>query len=204
MPNIPSQNCPEGQQITVSQAYQYAQQAGFKGDGLAIIVAIAQAESGLCTTAWNSNDPNGGSFGVLQINGAHIGSQLGQISEQCAIDPLCSFNYAYDLSQGTDFSAWGAYTNGSYLRFLTQSLSGGLQPSGGTGGGTPNQGTQPGVPLTSQAPGVLTDIPNPFDAITNSPLWQIISDPIRMLKLTFGLMLIGIAFFLLIRPEVTT
>lgn len=113
--------------LTVAQATDAAYQAGFSDNtGLAIIVAIAQAESGLDTNAVNRNDPNGGSYGILQINAIHFGID---IPGSCAMDAFCSFRYAWLLSKGgTDFSPWGSYTNGTYKQFL----SGGSPPQGGT------------------------------------------------------------------------
>lgn len=98
--------------LSIAQARQKATAAGFTDGGLDTIVAIAQAESGFNTQAVNAADPNGGSFGILQINGVHFGSGITQAQ---AFDPDYSFRYAYELSQGgTNFSAWSTYTSGAY------------------------------------------------------------------------------------------
>jgi len=103
--------------ISIGQALTYAGDAGFRGKGKIIIVAIAMAESGLNTTAYNPHDPYGGSFGILQINGSHFLS--GTTTKGCALDPACSFRFAYELSRhGTYFGDWGTYTNGSYRQYL--------------------------------------------------------------------------------------
>lgn len=95
--------------ISIDQARNYASAAGFTGKSLDIIVAIAQAESGLDTTIINPNDPHGGSFGILQINGVH------GLSRSQMFDPAYSFRFAYQLSkQGTDFHDWSTYTSGKY------------------------------------------------------------------------------------------
>jgi hypothetical protein len=105
--------------LSIAQLSQIAANAGFSGQSLKDIVAIAMAESGGNTQAVNSNDPYGGSYGVLQINGAHFTS--GTTTKECAFDPQCSFNYAYQLSNGgANFRPWGTFTNGSYQRFLPQ------------------------------------------------------------------------------------
>jgi len=163
--------------LTVDQLTSYAKTAGFSGTGLNTIVAIAQAESNGNTTAWNRSDPFGGSFGVLQINGAHIlGVDGNEIALSCAYDPQCSFNYAFQLSKnGTDFHDWGTFTNGNYAQFL-----------GNSSAQTVQQSTTP------------TTTGSPFDAIMNSPLWQWINDPLRLFKLVGGLALIVIAIVLLI------
>lgn len=95
--------------LTRAQLTLYAQQAGFSGQALSDVVAIALAESGGKTDVVNPNDPNGGSYGVLQINGIH-----GQ-PQSCTFDPLCSFQFAYQLSNGgTNFQPWSTYTSGVY------------------------------------------------------------------------------------------
>lgn len=114
--------------ITVRQAQQYASHAGFSSSVLVAgtpysqrdtIVGIAQAESGLDPSAVNPNDPNGGSFGILQINGAWFGS--GGASKSLALDPGRAFQFAYtNISrQGSDFSAWSTFTSGAYKKFLS-------------------------------------------------------------------------------------
>ncbi len=82
--------------LTLQQAQYYAEQAGFSGQSLSTILAIAMAESGLRTDAYNGSDPYGGSYGILQINGAHFNS--GTTTKACALDPACSFKFAYNLS----------------------------------------------------------------------------------------------------------
>jgi len=98
-------------ELTLDEVVGYAKAAGFTGTGLRTIVAIAQAESGFDTTAVNPNDPYGGSFGILQINGAHISA----ISIADMEDPAKAFVFAYSLSrQGTYFNDWSTYTSGKY------------------------------------------------------------------------------------------
>lgn len=122
--------------LSVAQLTQYAQQAGFSGQSLQNIVAISLAESGGNTQAYNGSDPYGGSYGVLQINGAHF--QSGATTQACALDPQCSFNFAYQLSNGgQNLNPWGTYTSGAYKQFLNQvssaigSITGGQTSSSG-------------------------------------------------------------------------
>ena len=111
--------------LSIQQAGDYAKQAGFTGVSLVLIVAIAEAESSLNTDAVNATDPNGGSFGVLQINGSHFGNHFGPngslvMSQQVAIDPAASFVFAYELSQGgLIFTDWGSFTDGHYARYVS-------------------------------------------------------------------------------------
>lgn len=124
--------------ITIAQAQAYASQAGFSSSKISsginagyspqqIIVAIAQAESGLNTTSVNTQDPYHGSFGILQINGSHLKDfyATGTTTKACALQPLCAFQYAFQLSQhGSNFFDWGSYStdgvhnNGPYKQYL--------------------------------------------------------------------------------------
>lgn len=96
-----------------SELVTFARDANFTGRSAEIIAAIGMAESGGDDQAVNPNDPNGGSFGVLQINGIHPGAKdtLG--------NPSLSFNMAEEISKsGTDFKPWSTYTSGRYLQFM--------------------------------------------------------------------------------------
>lgn len=104
--------------LSVSQATQYAAQAGFSGNAQNIIVAIAQAESGLNPQAQNCNNPGGTcDRGILQINSYWHS----EVSDQCAYDPACAFQAAYRISgNGRNFSPWTTYTSGAYKQYLAQ------------------------------------------------------------------------------------
>jgi len=88
--------------LSINQAATYARSAGFSGDNLIIILAIAMAESGLDTTVQNSI----GATGILQIYLAvHPDVTYAQ-----AIDPGFSFRYAWKLSGGgKNFCPWQSY-----------------------------------------------------------------------------------------------
>lgn len=88
--------------ITVGQAINYARGAGFTGQSLVDIVAIAMAESNLNTTVVNSI----GATGILQI----LLSAHPDVTSAQAKDPTFSFKYAYKLSSGgKNFCAWQSY-----------------------------------------------------------------------------------------------
>lgn len=101
--------------LTLIQAASFACQAGFHGTSLYNILAIARFESGLNIQAENLQDANGGSYGILQINGIHFGEawtagEGGHMSKEQALDPGQSFKFAYWLSkQGTDFGPWSTW-----------------------------------------------------------------------------------------------
>jgi len=104
--------------ISVASARSYAQQAGFSGQGLNIIVAIAQAESSLDTQATHTNSDGSIDRGILQINDKYHP----EVSSTCAFDPACSFQAGYRISSsGTNFNAWSTYTSGAYLKYMSGS-----------------------------------------------------------------------------------
>jgi len=109
--------------LTPQQATQYAQAAGFTGNGLDTIVAIAQCESGLDTTKTNTlnNFPPSTDRGIVQLNSYwHKG-----VSDTCAFNPQCAFQQAYSISQGgTNFTQWTTYRNGCYKQNLGLATSG--------------------------------------------------------------------------------
>ena len=51
------------------QVFDTAKAIGWPADQLGMLVAIAQRESRCQPDAFNPNDPNGGSYGIMQING---------------------------------------------------------------------------------------------------------------------------------------
>lgn len=113
--------------LTPEQVAQLAYQAGFRGDALTTIVAIAKRESGYNPSAYNGDTSTGDqSVGLTQIN--LIGDLLparGRILNQLGYnvdpnnaaqvrkaleDPLTNLKVAYVLSSnGTSFYPWGGY-----------------------------------------------------------------------------------------------
>lgn len=106
--------------LTVPQARAYAAGAGFWGENLDIIIAIAEEESGLNPLATHTHANGSVDRGLYQISShAHP-----EVSDQCAFDPACASAAAWTISaQGTDFSQWDTYKDGSYLRYLHPALS---------------------------------------------------------------------------------
>lgn len=117
--------------LSIAQARQYAAAAGFTGTSLDIIVAIAQAESGLNTDAVGRNADGSRDRGILQFNSRWHP----EISDACAFSPACAFQAGYRVSaRGTNFSAWTTFSAGTYKRFLAGS---GNSSATGSGGGKP-------------------------------------------------------------------
>lgn len=205
--------CGPNQSLSSDQVAQLMRNAGFPDSAIPTGVAIAQAESGFQTGNCNPNDPYGGSFGLWQINGSHF---QGSTTMACAFDPQCSTNFTYQLSNGgQNWSAWGTFTSGLYKQYLngaspTLTTGTGCQCAQGdtsekilgkdmckhtdattgivqyyTCGSTPAGGGIPGMDLTTALSYIIP--------------W--IKDPTRLLKLIFGVLLIGGAIFLVASPQ---
>lgn len=169
-----------GETLTDQQTLSHARSAGFSGSGLVVICAIAKAESGLNTHAINSSDPYGGSFGILQINGAHFGDKFGPngmytMSENAAFQPGLAFLFSWELSKyGKDFHDWGTYTSGAYLQFLPEMKAAANGPVGIASQFPPYTGTPwydydmySDFPSTSYR---NTDVRTPTDTPITAPL----------------------------------
>lgn len=98
--------------------FSHATVAGTPGyTQLEVIVAIAQAESNLNDQAYNPRDPNGGSYGILQINGFWFGHGFPAANK---FNSQAQFNFAYSTisHHGTNFNDWGTFTNGAYEKYI--------------------------------------------------------------------------------------
>ena len=113
--------------LTIPQTITLAKQAGFSGNGLQRIVAIAICESGLETSRVGVSDPN--DRGLTQINR----KWHPEVSDACAFNGLCNLQQAYRISSnGTNFNQWTTYTNGcsnSKMSLVGQYMSNGSTTS---------------------------------------------------------------------------
>ena len=60
---------PDAPKSLCEQVFDTAKAIGWPADQLGLLVAIAQRESRCQPDAFNASDPNGGSYGIMQING---------------------------------------------------------------------------------------------------------------------------------------
>lgn len=103
--------------LSVQQAASYASAAGFSGQALNIVIAIAQAESSLNTQARHVNAGGSVDRGILQINNVYHA----EVSDACAYDPACAFGAGYKIaSGGSNFTPWSTYNSGAYKQYLQQ------------------------------------------------------------------------------------
>lgn len=163
--------------LTYSQVQSFAQSAGFSGTSLQLITAIAFAESGGNPTALNCNNPGGScDRGLVQINNRWHP----EVTDTCAFDPACAMQAAYSISnRGTSFNPWTTYTNGAYQKFMQGSGSSTTTTSTSTAGNNAGQS-------------------NPLNVPTS--LWDWLSNPVRIIKVVGGLMLIGIGLIIMVKP----
>lgn len=165
--------------LNPSQIAQLAYNAGFRGSALRMAVAVAMAESGGNTNAYNpeaaaGTAPNHGSRGLWQIYGtAHP-----QYDSSQAFDPAVNAQAAYQVYReaGNRFTPWSTYNNGSAYA-ISQSLNldiptGTIQFDPGTAPLTP-RGIATKQATTQLMPSLQTVITAPLQAVqeqANKPL----------------------------------
>ena len=69
IPTTTATTQPDAPKTLCEQVFDTAKAIGWPADQLGMLVAIAQRESRCQPDAFNPNDPNGGSYGIMQING---------------------------------------------------------------------------------------------------------------------------------------
>ncbi|GAC1349323.1 MAG: hypothetical protein NVSMB27_21370 [Ktedonobacteraceae bacterium] len=167
--------------ITPDEARKFASGAGFTGESIDIVAAIAQAESGLDDHARNCNNPGGScDRGILQINSYWHP----EVSDACAYDIACAFKEGYRISsQGTNFHPWTTFTNGAYKQFLKGPSPMQAVPQGWSDDGTTLKAPNGQVVVKGFRQWILT---HPWDA-ANLPLeaehWQ---DPLEVANPSLG------------------
>ncbi len=205
--------------LNSSQIAKLAYQAGFRGDALNIAVAIALAESGGNTAAYNpetaaGTPPGSGSRGLWQIYGvAHP-----EFNNESAFDPTINAKAADKvfIEAGNRFTPWSTYNAGLAIpkqdyasqiggiltnkpkpksqtpqpNQLSNSLQTSLQ-SGQAGGGGTNK--QPENPLTG-IPEAIGDIPS---SIVDSIMQGRTGTDLTFYVLGFVFILIAIVIVLL-------
>ena len=111
-------------QQQLMSAAQLAMQVGFTPEQAKIMAAIAGAESTFRPGVVNDNPATGDlSYGLWQINmigalGPGRRKQFGLSSNDDLKDPLTNAKAAKAIFDSQGFGAWGAYTNGSYNKYL--------------------------------------------------------------------------------------
>lgn len=109
--------------LTPGEIQKYAYNAGFRGIDLIIAVAVAMAESGGDTGAYNPETAAGtkqgsGSRGLWQIYGA----AHPEFNNDSVYDPAKNAQAAYSVykAAGGRWTPWSTFNNGSYRTFMSQ------------------------------------------------------------------------------------
>lgn len=128
-PTVPASRSASGSPISGSgpkTAAQAAHKAGFRGEDLVMMIAIAMAESGGNPRAFNGNAGTGDqSYGLWQINmlggmGPERRSKWGLKSNEQLYDPYTNAVAAKHLYEGRGgaFTDWSVYKSGAYRQYL--------------------------------------------------------------------------------------
>lgn len=120
---LPDPATKAGNAMPATDIARVAYEAGFRGEALATMVAIALSESSGNPRAHNPVGRDN-SYGLWQINmlggmGESRRKQFGLQSDEDLWDPATNARVAYALVQGRrgGFQDWSDYTNGRYLRY---------------------------------------------------------------------------------------
>ena len=151
-----------GGQLNVGTLVGLAKAAGFSDRDAQIMAAIAMAESGGRSGAFNGNAATGDkSYGLWQVNmlgamGPERRRQFGISNNAQLFDPATNANAARQVYQSQGFGAWSVYRSGAYRQFLPGAMAAGGAPGGfnsaGLMGGIQRAGQQLGGAIgTEQA-----------------------------------------------------
>lgn len=105
---------------------QYLHAVGFDGEPLVTMLAVTLGESAGDPYAHGdrhiTDDKWGDSVGWFQVRTVRAQKGTGgPRDEDALIDPMAQAQAAWRISDGgTNFKAWGAWTNGSYRKFIDQ------------------------------------------------------------------------------------
>lgn len=116
--------------LTLQQTAAYARAAGFTGDALVDIVAVATPESSLRTDVVNSI----GATGLWQINQPVHVKDHPQWSQAWLKDPANNAAAAKIIYDQQGMSAWQAWTDGSAAAYMDAARAAVSSVGGGTGG----------------------------------------------------------------------
>jgi hypothetical protein len=144
--------------LSTQQIAQGLRNAGFAEDVIPTMTAVTMAESGGNPYAHNPNAGTGdNSYGLLQINmlggmGPERRKWFGLNNDDQLFDPATNFKAAKQIYDTQGIGAWGAYTNGSYKKYLGQDSAGGALVQAGDAG--PNASVDTSGGALNNTPGL--------------------------------------------------
>lgn len=168
--------------ISPTQIASAAASAGIPRDKLAVAVAIALAESGGDTNAYNGKGMDD-SYGLWQINmigamGPVRRQQFGIGSNQELFNPAINARaMAFISAQGKNWTPWTTYTRGTYLTHM-----------GRANEAVKGVGTVPSLPGIPSL-GDLTSVNKALKTLTSPIMWT----RVGMFAAGFILLLVGLA-----------
>lgn len=119
-----------GERLNYRAIAKLAHDAGWKDEATLTAVMVCLAESGGWTGALNTANPDGSKdYGLMQINSVHLGQSGpgGQaVTEDLLYDPVYNMGFAHMLykAAGYKWRPWAAYTNGSFLNYISAACQG--------------------------------------------------------------------------------
>lgn len=91
---------------------------------LTVMVATAEAESGLYTEAYHVNDNGTTDWGFLQLNDGGLTGQALADFKKMAFDPNTAAIHGRALYNSRGFQPWVAHETGAYLKYIAPSTRG--------------------------------------------------------------------------------
>lgn len=176
--------------LSREQIASYAKQAGFKdGTELNTAVAIALAESGGNTNAYNHNETTkDDSYGLWQINmwkdlGPARRKDFGITANTALYIPTTNAKAAHLIYSRSGFNAWTTYTSGKYKQFIG---SGSVTPATID----PASGTTETVAIPD-IPGAITGAVNSFGSTVFKASSNIAGIVVAIALLVLGVVLLA-------------
>ncbi|MEM4408336.1 MAG: hypothetical protein QXI19_06300 [Candidatus Caldarchaeum sp.] len=183
--------------------------AGFRGQDLVTMVAIALAENPWKDPSLQSGFSRNGirerSFGLFQLNlDAHPDLTL-----ECATSPSCSAEYAYRLFRSEGFRPWTAYLTGAFWSFWDRAWHAVQQlpdeariieiadRASGIGGAIPEEGPGLTQRITNAVTSVFSPITQPLSRYLNpsflaTTAWRTFFVMTALVFIIVGVILYGI------------
>lgn len=198
--------------MTAQQIAAAAREAGFTGEALVTIVAIAFAESGGDPRAHGDRDnprPGCGSYGLTQVNSCPTRDAPGHPrwggQPSALFDPVTNMRSAFAISNGgKTFQPWTTYRTGAYRAHLAKARvegTEGASPAGSTLDGSTLDLDIAGIPIARDGQptgplGALAAFDTLARLLTDPATWK------RVLGVVVGvvLLILGVA---LVRADLT-
>lgn len=185
--------------LTADQIKYFASQQGFTGGDLDTAVAVALAESG-GNAADHTVDSDDDSYGLWQINmkgslGPSRMKQFGLKNANELFDPNVNAKAAHTIFTAHGWKAWGAYTNGSYKKFVAQATA--AKPVNNVGR-TPAQESAFLATVRDDATPDSLDVGSSLNAIGDT----LFKGAAGLTGVIIGIALIALAVVILLRNEI--